>query len=118
MASISLGLLILLLSLATHSVELFFIGAAIAGIGSGAAFSALVQTLAPLADEHERAELFAAIFVASYLSLSLAPVVAGFLIAPFGLLQTAQGYLAVLLVVSVLATWTHWRALRRPAAVI
>jgi MFS family permease len=115
MSSIALGLALLLASLATRSLALFFVGTAVAGLGFGGAFSALVQTLAPLAGPHERGELFAAIFVVSYLAFSLPAMLAGFLVAPLGLLSTAEGYAAVLLLIAVFGTWRQWAVLRRPA---
>jgi len=113
MASIALGLGLLLAALATRSLALFFVGTAVAGIGFGGAFSALVQTLAPMAQSHERGELFAAIFVVSYLAFSLPAMLAGFLVAPLGLLNTAQGYAAVLLLIAAFGTWSQWAVLRR-----
>ncbi|MGJ7528411.1 MFS transporter [Variovorax sp. GB1P17] len=113
MASIALGVALLLASLATRSLALFFIGTAVAGIGFGGAFSALVQTLAPLAQSHERGELFAAIFVVSYLAFSLPAMLAGFLVKPLGLLATVEGYAAVLIVIAVAGAWSQWAVLRR-----
>lgn len=113
MASLAAGLVLLLASLATRSLALFFVGTAVAGVGFGGAFSALVQTLAPLAQPHERGELFAAIFVVSYLAFSLPAMLAGFLVAPVGLLATAQGYAAVLLGVAAFGAWRQWAGLRR-----
>lgn len=107
MASIAAGLVLLLASLATRSLALFFVGTAVAGVGFGGAFSALVQTLAPLAQPHERGELFAAIFVVSYLAFSLPAMLAGFLVAPLGLLATVQGYAAVLLAIAAFGTWSQ-----------
>jgi MFS family permease len=115
MASIVVGLGLLLTSLATRSLALFFIGTAVAGIGFGGAFSALVQTLAPLAQSHERGELFAAIFVVSYLAFSLPAMLAGFLVAPLGLLNTTEGYAAVLLLIAAFGVWSQWSVLRRGA---
>jgi len=114
-ASIAAGLALLLASLATRSLALFFAGTAIAGVGFGGSFSALVQTLAPQADSHERGELFAAIFVVSYLAFSLPAMLAGFLVAPLGLLNTAEGYAAVLLLIAAFGTWRQWAVLRRGA---
>ena len=99
-------------SLATRSLTLFFVGTAVAGIGFGGAFSALIQILAPLADAHERGELFAAIFVVSYLAFSLPAMLAGFLVAPLGLLRVAEGYAAVLLLIAAFGVWRQWAALR------
>jgi len=114
MASITVGVGLLLASLHTRSLVLFFVGTAVVGMGFGGAFSALVQTLAPLARSHERGELFAAIFVVSYLAFSLPAMLAGFLVAPLGLLATAEGYAAVLLLIAAFGTWSQWAALRRP----
>jgi MFS family permease len=112
MASITVGLVLLLGSLGLRSLAMFFVGTAIAGIGFGAAFSALVQTLAPLAQAHERAELFAAIFVASYLAFSVPAMVAGLLIAPFGLLATVRGYATLLLLLAIVGAWSQWAVSR------
>ena len=111
-ASIAIGLVLLLASLATKSLALFFVGTAIAGLGFGGAFSALVQTLAPLADSHERGELFAAIFVVCYLAFSLPAMLAGFLVKPLGLLNTVEGYAAVLLLIAAFGIWRQRAALR------
>ncbi|WP_307867029.1 MFS transporter [Variovorax sp. E3] len=115
MASIALGLVLLLAALATQSLALFFVGTAVAGIGFGGAFSALVQTLAPLAQPHERGELFAAIFVVSYLAFSLPAMLAGFLVKSLGLLNTVEGYAAVLLLIAAFGTWSQWALLRKNA---
>jgi MFS family permease len=96
------GLAVLMIALLHRTPWLFFLGTAIAGSGLGAAFSGLVQTLAPLADVHERAELFAAIYVASYLSLSFPPIVAGFLSVPLGLIVTVCVYFLILLAFAIL----------------
>lgn len=110
--AITVGLGILIGSLNGGGIIVFFAGTLVAGIGSGASFSAVLQTLAPLADAHERAELFAAIFVACYLSLSLPPIMAGFGVGYFGLLDTSKIYLATLLVIAILTAWSHSRAYR------
>lgn len=110
--SIAIGLVLLLASLATQSLALFFVGTAVAGVGFGGAFSASIQILAPLADAHERGELFAAIFVVSYLAFSLPAMLAGFLVAPLGLLRVAEGYAAVLLLIASFGAWRQWAALR------
>ena len=116
MTSIAAGVLLIGLSLVTHAVALFFIGSAVAGVGFGTAFSAQVQQLAPLARPHERAELFAAMYVASYLAFSVPAMSAGLLIAPFGLLATALGYLAFLALVAGSGATLQWTALSRARA--
>lgn len=114
MASIALGMLLLLAALATRSLPLFFVGTAVAGVGFGAGFSAVVEAMAPLAQAHERSELFAGIFVLSYLAFSIPAMLAGALVAPLGLLVTVQGYATLLLVTALLGMRVQWRA--RPQA--
>ncbi|NBB12185.1 MFS transporter [Pseudomonas sp. SLFW] len=111
---IVMGLAILIGALSWSGVLPFFVGTVVAGIGSGAGFSAVLQTLAPLADAHERAELFAAIFVACYLSLSLPPIIAGFGVGHFGLFDTSLVYLTALLIVALITGVVHWRHHRHP----
>jgi hypothetical protein len=48
--------------------------------------------------------------MATYLSLSLPPMLAGFLIPSLGFFQTTQAYLAVVLVIAVVGTPLHWSA--------
>jgi MFS family permease len=52
---LAVGAGLVAVSLATHSVALFFVGTALSGFGGGSAFSAQVQTLAPMAQPHQRA---------------------------------------------------------------
>ena len=75
---------------------------------SGASFSSLIQSLVPLTPVHERAELFAAIFLVTYLSLSVPPIAAGFSVPLTGFLGTTQAYLGAVLVVSATATVLQW----------
>ncbi|WP_411882651.1 MFS transporter [Polaromonas sp. YR568] len=118
MSALGMGLLavgagLVAVSLATHSVALFFVGTALSGFGGGSAFSAQVQTLAPLAQPQQRAELFAALYATSYLAFSVPAMLAGRLIAPLGLPATVEGYAALVLVVAALGAWLRWTSLRR-----
>jgi len=115
MSWLALGAGLVALSLAVHSVGLFFAGTALAGFGGGSAFSAQVQTLAPLAQPHQRAELFAALYATSYLAFSVPAMLAGRLIAPLGLPATVEGYAALVLAVAAVGAWLRWSSLRRAA---
>lgn len=113
MSLLAVGAGLVAVSLATRSVALFFAGTALAGFGGGSAFSAQVQTLAPLAQPHQRAELFAALYATSYLAFSVPAMLAGRLIAPLGLPATAEGYAALVLAVAALGAWLRWGSVRR-----
>ncbi len=102
------GVGLLLVSIGTGTLALFFSGSAVAGAGLGASFSGLIQSLVPLTPVHERAELFAALLLVTYLSLAVPPIVAGFAVPLTGFLGTTQAYLGAILIVSAAATVPQW----------
>ncbi|WP_043840009.1 MFS transporter [Muricoccus aerilatus] len=108
MAAVTAGVGLLLVFIGTGTLALFFVGSAVAGAGLGASFSGLIQSLVPLTPVHERAELFAAIFLVTYLSLAVPPIAAGFAVPLTGFLGTTQAYLGAVLVVSATATVLQW----------
>ncbi|MGH1526854.1 MFS transporter [Leifsonia sp. L25] len=103
MAAIVLGVAVAAVGIAGAILPLLFAGAVIAGGGFGAGFSGMLRILAPLAPNDQRAELFAAVFLVSYLAYGLPALVAGELIGTIGLLPTALGYSAAIAIASVVA---------------
>jgi MFS family permease len=104
--ALAAGVTITLIGIDVGSVPVFFIGTAVAGVGFGSAFSGSIQHLSPLVEPHQRAELFAALYVVSYLSFSIPAIIAGRMVAPFGLLQTELVYGAVLVAMALAALIT------------
>jgi predicted MFS family arabinose efflux permease len=86
------GTAVTLFSIITGLLPLFFVGSVIAGVGFGASFSGALRIIAPLAEAHQHAELFAAIYVVSYLSFSLPVVVAGLVVSTAGITTTVVVY--------------------------
>jgi len=86
------GTAVTLFSIITGQLPLFFLGSVIAGAGFGASFSGALRIIAPLAEARQHAELFAAIYVVSYLSFSLPVVIAGLLVSTAGIMPTAVVY--------------------------
>jgi MFS family permease len=80
-----------------------FLGAIIGGTGIGASFSGTLRTLAPLANPSARAELFAAIYLVSYLAYGAPALVAGEFIGLVGLLTTVIGYGGVAMLAAALS---------------
>ena len=111
-AAIAGGSLVLSSALYAHSVVLLLAATVLAGAGFGCGFAAIVQMLAPLAEAHERAKLFAAIFVVSYLAFSLPALAAGVSLRFYGLFDTAAGYTLALTCVATAGTMVQWRARR------
>ncbi|MFF4339081.1 MFS transporter [Kitasatospora sp. NPDC001540] len=116
-SALTLGVLGTLLALDHGSTPLFFAMTALAGLGFGATFLGVLSGIAPLAAPAERAELFAAVYVLSYLAFSAPAVAAGFAAPHFGLLATATGYgaaVALLALVTLATTFVRPRPAARP----
>ena len=103
------GIVLILLGVHSASLPLFFLGTLVAGCGFGAGFLGAVRSLVPLALPHERAGLMSAFYVLSYLAFCLPSFLAGNLTHTFGLVATADGYGAGLIVLSVGAMVMAWR---------
>ncbi|WP_063830594.1 MFS transporter [Kitasatospora phosalacinea] len=118
--ALALGVLGTLAALGAHSTPFFFAMTALAGLGFGATFLGALSGVAPLAAPAERAELFAAVYVLSYLAFSAPAVVAGFTSPHLGLLTTATGYgvaVACLALLSLATTFARTPAAAPPAPV-
>ena len=107
------GVALVLGSLAATSTTLFFVGLVITGWGFGTAFIGAFGSVALLAEPEQRAELFAAVYAASYLSFGGSAVLAGLAVPTFGLRPVATGYGAAVIALSLLAAGLG----RRPTAV-
>jgi MFS family permease len=114
-ATLAVGTGLTLAAIAGSSVPLFFIGTVVAGSGFGAAFLGAFRSLAVLAEPSERAELFASVYVVSYLGFSVPAVVAGLAVPHEGLRSVATGYGALVIVLALLAVVTGV-VRRRPGA--
>ncbi|MCO5984894.1 MFS transporter [Actinoallomurus spadix] len=109
-----------LLALGTASTPLFFTATAVAGCGFGGAFLGAFRSVAALAGPDRRAELFAAVYVVSYLGFSVPAVVAGAAVPSFGLRATATAYGVVVIALALTAAVSgalRARAARSVAAV-
>lgn len=112
MAAVAVGAGLAAIALSTASTTLFFVATAVGGIGLGGGFSSVVRILAGLAQAHDRAGLFAALFVASYIALGAPPMIAGVAIGHFGLLPTARIYFLIVLIAAIAGGIAYARAAR------
>lgn len=111
------GVSVVLVALPAGSVELFFVGTAVAGIGFGTGFQGSVRTVVAHAAPHERAGVLAVVFIVSYLAMGVPAVIAGARVARYGdILQTSvmfgdviAGLAAAALVASGLRVMTRRR---------
>ncbi|WP_327432288.1 MFS transporter [Streptomyces sp. NBC_01236] len=110
-----LGTAVIESGVATGVLALLWIGGIIGGVGFGASFSGAIRTFAPLAQPHQRAALFAAVYMTAYLSFGIPTIIAGLLIGPIGLLHTVLGYgIAVILTAALTLLAQHRLTHRAP----
>jgi MFS family permease len=96
------------------STPVFFVGSAISGLGFGAGFLGAFRSVAQLAKPQDRAELFATVYIVSYLAFSVPVVLAGLAVMPLGLRTTATIYGGLVTVLAI-AVLPVTRLVHRPA---
>ncbi|MCI1660322.1 MFS transporter [Bifidobacterium psychraerophilum] len=87
--SVVLGAGLVVAGIATAMLPVLWIGGVIGGFGFGATLSATIRSLTPQAELHERAELFAAIYVVAYLAFGVPAIVAGLFVTSLGITTIA-----------------------------
>ena len=98
------GLAVTFAAIATTTAAALGAGTAAAGVGTGLTLLGVNRTLIPLAPPGQRAGLIAAIFIISFLGLSIPALIAGVATAHFGLHRTALAYcVAIAALVAVAA---------------
>jgi MFS family permease len=113
LVSLLVGLALLLVTLATESAVVFFVGTAVLGAGWGTTFLGAFRLLAGLAEPARRGELMAAVYVVAYLAMSVPVVVAGLITSHLGLHQTATIFIiAVAAVCAVALAGLRWAKAR------
>jgi MFS family permease len=99
--ALAVGVAVTLAGVHEQLVWLMLVGTAISGIGFGAAFSATMRTVLPLAKTDERAGLLAAFYVEGYLSFSLPAVLAGLAVPTVGITVAAYVYGTAVIVMAL-----------------
>lgn len=101
---LAIGTALTLVALALGSYWGFVAAAVIAGVGFGASFLGIMRSITPTAAPHERGELFASVFVISYLAFGVPAVIAGIAAPHIGLAETTFVYGGLVVVLSATAT--------------
>jgi MFS family permease len=114
-AGVLVGTAIIAAGIVFQLLPLLWLGGIIGGVGFGASFSGAMRSVAPLALPHQRAELFAGVFLVAYLAFGVPAIVAGQLIAPLGLLPTVLGYGAAILLAAGVGILAQVRVSRQPS---
>ena len=104
------GVALVLAALGTGWTALFFAGLVVTGWGFGTAFVGSFGAVASIATPKQRAELFASLYVLSYLAFGGSAVLAGFAVPTYGLRPTATVYGAIVIALSLGAGLAGLRA--------
>ncbi|GAA1603360.1 MFS transporter [Actinoplanes couchii] len=115
------GATLTVLAVAATVTTLFFLSAALAGMGFGTGFQGAIRTVLPLAAPGERAGLASALYAVTYLAMGLPAVTAGAFVLTAGLPATAEVYgasVAALALAALLAALAETRSRIRPAVLI
>ncbi len=99
-SALAIGTALTLVALALGSFWGFVAAGVVAGAGFGASFLGIMRSITPVAAPHERGELFAAVFVVSYLAFGIPAVAAGVAAPHLGLAETMFVYGGVVIALS------------------
>lgn len=106
-SAMAIGAILFVGSVATDALPLVWAAAVFAGAGLGASFSGTLRGLVPEVKMHERAGLFAAIYLVAYLAMGVSAIVAGLFVDVVGVNSMAVGFgivTAIVAIAGVLAT--------------
>jgi predicted MFS family arabinose efflux permease len=109
------GLAVTFAAIAAATAAAFLAGTAVAGVGTGLTLLGVNRSLIPLAPPGQRAGLVAAIFIISFLGLSIPALIAGVATAHVGLHRTALAYCAAVAVLVAVAAGSLMLRRRGPA---
>jgi MFS family permease len=102
--NLALGIMLTIAAMLMNGLPLYVVGSAIAGLGFGAAFRFAVNALGEAAPFAERGQVFATMYIVSYVAFSVPALAAGLAVGRFGLEPTAVAYGAVDIALVVIAT--------------
>jgi predicted MFS family arabinose efflux permease len=102
-ASLLAGVGLAVFALTRSEVALFFLGAAVAGVGFGTGFQGAVRTVVSVAAPHERAGTLSIVFIVSYIALGVPAIIAGATVRHGNLLATAQVFGAAVMALAAAA---------------
>lgn len=91
-AALVLGVLLTITATLVGALPLYTIGSAVAGLGFGAAFRIAVNELGASAPAARRGQVFATMYIVSYIAFSVPALVAGLADERFGLAPTVVAY--------------------------
>jgi hypothetical protein len=99
--ALAVGVAITLGGVHARLASVVLAGTVVAGFGFGATFTGTMRSLLPLAEAGKRAGLLSAFYVIGYLAFALPAMLAGYLAAMIGLVEVAESYGTVVIVLAL-----------------
>ncbi|MBE1489217.1 MFS transporter [Plantactinospora soyae] len=109
-SAMTIGAILFIGCVGAEALPLLWAAAVFCGAGLGASFAGTTRGLVPQVQAHERAGLFAAIFLVAYLAMGISSIVAGMSVGSVGVAAMAVDFgiaIAVVAVVGVVVTGTY-----------
>jgi MFS family permease len=111
--AIVVGIVLFIASIAATSLPLLWIGAVVGGAGLGGAFTGTIRSLVPLVGGQERAGLFSAVYLVSYITFGVPVILAGLFLSTLGITAIALIFGAVTVVAATAGVVTQLATARR-----
>jgi MFS family permease len=112
-AAIVVGIALFIASIAATSLPLLWIGAIVGGAGLGGAFTGTIRSLVPLVGAPERAGLFSAVYLVSYITFGVPVILAGLFLSTIGITAIALIFGVVTFVAAAMGVVTQLATARR-----
>jgi MFS family permease len=106
-AAIVVGIALFIASITDTSLPLLWIGAIVGGAGLGGAFTGTIRSLVPLVGAQERAGLFSAVYLVSYITFGVPVILAGLFLSTIGVTAIALIFGVVTLVAAATGVVTQ-----------
>src|ERR1700761_2824644 len=111
--SIVIGIVLFIASITATSLPLLWAGAVVGGAGLGGAFTGTIRRLVALVAAQERAGLFSAIYLVSYITFGVPVIVAGLFLSTIGVTAIALIFGVVTVVAAAAGVVTQLATARR-----
>ncbi|WNV87886.1 MFS transporter [Umezawaea sp. Da 62-37] len=116
--TLAAGVLLTIEAMLMGALPLYVVGSVVAGIGFGAVFRFAVSALGEAAPAAQRGQVFATMYIVSYLAFSVPALAAGLAVVRFGLKPTAVVYGALEVALVLLAAVAGIVRARREVALV
>jgi MFS family permease len=101
--TLTLGVVVTIAAMLISALPIYVVGSGIAGLGFGAAFRFAVHTLGEASPEDQRGQVFATMYIVSYVAFSVPALVGGLAVGLLGLEPTVVAYAALDVVLVLIA---------------